>query len=97
MSLEKKEIIDALSVSVKTLKQGIDTQCGLLASLKGEGADSTGTQSSIGLCPNRAREKAYKAAIEDAIEIIEESRKAFKSKQLEGLRKKLTRVLIETR
>jgi len=31
----------------------------------------------------------------DAIEVLENTRKAFKSKQIEALRKKLTRVLIE--
>jgi hypothetical protein len=31
----------------------------------------------------------------DAIEILESTRKAFKSKQIEALRKKLTKVLIE--
>ena len=31
----------------------------------------------------------------DAIEALESTRKAFKSKQIEALRKKLTRVLIE--
>ncbi len=42
-----------------------------------------------------SREQQLKKALEEAIEVLEESRKAFKSKQLERLRKKLTRVLIE--
>ena len=36
-----------------------------------------------------------KEAIREAIKVIEDSRKAFKSKKLEALRKKLTSVLIE--
>jgi len=35
-------------------------------------------------------------AIRDTIEVLEETRKAFKSKRLEVLRKKLTSVLIES-
>lgn len=33
---------------------------------------------------------------EEAIDVLEESRKAFKSKRLEILRKRLTQVLIDT-
>jgi hypothetical protein len=36
-----------------------------------------------------------KAAIQEAIEVLDESRKAFKSKRLEILRKRLTQVLAE--
>lgn len=37
-----------------------------------------------------------KEALLDAIQVLEESRKAFKSKRLEALRKKLIQVLSET-
>jgi hypothetical protein len=50
----------------------------------------------VKLTPNGSREKVYKAAIEEAINVIEESRKAFKSRRLEALRKRLTKVLIDT-
>ena len=50
----------------------------------------------VDLCPSKSREAILRDAIKDAIEALEQSRKAFKSKQLEVLRKKLTRVLIET-
>jgi hypothetical protein len=96
MGLEKKEIIDALNTSVKELQQGIDTHCCLLATLKGEAVDGRNLGGLACLGPNGIREKAYKAAIEEAINVIEESRKAFKSKRLEALRKKLTKVLIDT-
>ena len=42
-------------------------------------------------------ETSLKKAIREAIEVLEESRKAFKSKRLEALRKKLTKVLIESK
>jgi hypothetical protein len=50
----------------------------------------------LDLCAGRNREARLSAAIKEAIDVIEESRKAFKSKRLEALRKKLTQVLIET-
>ncbi|MBU2552356.1 MAG: hypothetical protein KKB20_28345 [Proteobacteria bacterium] len=45
----------------------------------------------------KAREEILKAAIMEAIDELEESRKAFKSKRLEQLRKKLTYVLLESK
>jgi hypothetical protein len=47
-------------------------------------------------CPLRSREKRLREAIQEAIEVLESTRRAFKSKQLEMLRKNLTAVLIET-
>ena len=41
------------------------------------------------------REEKLKAAIKEAVEELEESRKSFKSKRLELLRKKLTRTLMD--
>jgi hypothetical protein len=95
MSLAKDEVIHALSASVKQLQQGIDTHCCLLATLKGEDIDIRNLDPLISDCPKCSREQAYKAAIEEAIKVIEESRKAFKSKRLEALRKRLTKVLID--
>jgi hypothetical protein len=45
--------------------------------------------------PQLGREDVLKSAIAEAITILEESRKAFKSKQIEALRKRLTQVLID--
>ena len=45
--------------------------------------------------PSTHRQLRFKEAITEAIEVLEETRKAFKSKRLEALRKKLTQVLIE--
>jgi hypothetical protein len=47
-------------------------------------------------CSPESRERVLKEAIREAIDVLEESRKAFKSKRLEVLRKKLTNVLIDT-
>ncbi len=44
-----------------------------------------------------ANEGRLKEAIQEAIEVLEKSRKAFKYKRLEVLRKRLTQVLIESK
>ena len=47
------------------------------------------------ILPNSHRELQLKEAIKETIEVLEESRKAFKSKSLEVLRKNLIKVLTE--
>lgn len=94
MELNKKEMINELTASVKELQQGIDIHCGLVAAILEEKVDERDLQDLVERCPRRSREQSLKDAITEAIDVLEESRKAFKSKKLEALRKKLTRVLI---
>lgn len=96
MEMHKKEIINALNNNVKELRQGIDMHCALVSSILEGKADEHLLQPLFDLSPKRSREVRLEKAIQEAIEIIEDSRKAFKSKRLETLRKKLTHVLIET-
>lgn len=95
MGTNKQEIINALGASIKELQQGIDMHFCLVASLKDEDVDDRNLRPLLDLCPERIKENKLRDAIKEAIEVIEESRKAFKSKQLERLRKKLTKVLID--
>ena len=95
MVAKKQELVNALSVSIKELQQGIDTHCCLVAALMDDGGSGHNIGSHIRICPERKREALLKSAIKEAIDVIEESRKAFKSKNLEALRKKLTQVLID--
>ena len=46
-------------------------------------------------CPD-PRKAMLEEAVRDAIEVLEQSRKSFKSKQLAGLRKKMTEVLLDS-
>ena len=96
MALDKKDIINALNHSVIELEQGLKTHCCLVTSILEEQIDEGELQSIFDHCPKRSREISLEKAIKEAIEEIEESRKSFKSKRLETLRKKLTAVLIET-
>ncbi len=64
---------------------------GLLNCLK-EGNNTLVLRQCLSSCPYK---KKFKETLLETIEILEESRKAFKSKQLEALRNKLTTVLAE--
>jgi hypothetical protein len=97
MGLVKKDVINALNASVKELQQGIDTHCYLVSSILQGEVDERHLRSLSNFCPKRPQELMYEDAIKEAIEVIEESRKAFKSKRLEMLRKKLTQVLIDAK
>lgn len=92
----QQNLINALNTSVKELQQGIDMHCCLIASiLKGQ-VDERNLKPLLDGCPKHSQKEIMRDAIKEAIEVLEESRKAFKSKRLEALRKKLTAVLIDT-
>ncbi|MBN2124779.1 MAG: hypothetical protein JW821_10830 [Deltaproteobacteria bacterium] len=92
---DKTQVIRVLQSSVQKIKQGIDDHCCLVASILQEQLVETNLLPLLELCPDRSREYRLKSAIKEAIDVLEESRKAFKSKRLEALRKKLTQVLID--
>lgn len=96
MGQEKKDLADAIKVSVRQLQQGIDMHCSLVASMLKEPVDERNIRPILELLPQKSRETRLREAIKEAIEVLEESRKAFKSKNLGTLRKNLIRVLIET-
>ena len=93
--MKKNDLILAFNASVKDLQQGIDRHCCLAASLMAAEIDDRNLKPLFDLCPSKSREHALKTALIDAINTLEESRKSFKSKQLELLRKRLTQVLID--
>ncbi|MCJ8499770.1 hypothetical protein [Desulfatitalea alkaliphila] len=95
MGIEKKDLINALNVSVKDLQQGLDLHCCLVTSILEGRVDERNLLPLLEMCPKRPRELKLEKAVREAIEEIEESRKAFKSKRLEVLRKRLTQVLVE--
>lgn len=92
---DKIKLISAINESVQELQQGIDTHRCLLASILEQQIDKDSYRQLMAVCPSRRREGAMKDAIQETIEVLEESRKAFKSKKLEILRKKLIKVLID--
>jgi len=92
----KKDLVTVINRSAEELHQKIDMQRYLMTTLleKKVGDD---TIKQLALPTYSPDEKRLKQAIMETIDVLEESRKAFKSKRLEVLRKKLTQVLIETK
>ncbi len=76
--------------SIQSLYQDIEKHRYVIGSIL-EGQSEGQTHRS--LC---SRELRLKAAIREAVEVLDESRKAFKSKRLETLRRQLTQALAET-
>lgn len=97
MDLGRDELMRAFDANLRDLKQGIDKHRCIVASILEKETDRRELGSLGALFPSKPREVELKEAIEDAIQTLERSRKSFKSKQLELLRKRLTQVLINTR
>ncbi|MBW2708449.1 MAG: hypothetical protein JRD04_04050 [Deltaproteobacteria bacterium] len=95
MNSSNRAPMAAVDRSVRELHEMIDSHRFLMASIVAQQSD--GFQMENLACPYvpQSGEGVLKDAIREAIEVLEESRKAFKSKRLEVLRKKLTDVLID--
>lgn len=95
MVADKNTLAHALNSSIKDLQQGIDRHCVLISSIMANQIEFQDLKPFFEACPSKTRELALKKAIKDAIDTLEDTRKAFKSKQLEMLRKRLTQVLVD--
>mgnify|MGYP000947035108 CR=1 FL=1 len=95
MGNNHKDLLAALSTSVRELQQGLDLHCCLITSLMEGRRAEPHLQALMDRCPKRARERRLEKAVREAIDVLDESRKAFKSKALERLRKQLTEALID--
>ena len=92
----KKDLVTVINKSSEELHQKIDMQRYLMTALleKKVGDETIKQLAWPTYSPNENR---LKQAIMETINVLEESRKSFKSKRLEVLRKKLTQVLIESK
>ncbi len=95
MPRDKRKLYEAVNKNLDQIRQSIDQHHCLLASLLGFDDDSDQLEIIAKHCPYLAREEKMKKTIQEAIETLEQTKKSFKSKRLEMLRKKLTNVLIE--
>jgi len=92
----KKDLVTVINRSAEELHQKIDMQRYLMTTLlEKKVGDETIKQ--LDLPTFFPSENRLKQAIMETIDVLEESRKAFKSKRLEVLRKKLTQLLIEAK
>jgi hypothetical protein len=93
--MNEEGLLRALGSSVKDLQQRIDQHFDLVDRFLENKTDDEPPETMLDVYPSGSRELVLKNAIQEAIDTLEETRKAFKSKTLETLRKKLTRVLID--
>lgn len=82
---------DLLARHLQEIQGMLNEHGDLLNSVK-EGGDNPLLRDCFSTCPYRQR---LRETLLETIQVLEESRKAFKSKQLEALRKKLIEVLAE--
>ncbi len=94
--MRENEIVNTLNISIKELQEKINLHCCLMTDILENQMNGKDLKSFFDLCPKRSREIALEHALKHAIDVLEESRKAFKSKKLEILRKNLTDILINT-
>ena len=92
----KKDIITVINKSAKELHNKIDMHYQLMNTLVEKEVGDEAVNHFV-LPAIFCDENKLKEALKETIEVLEESRKAFKSKRFEMLRKKLTQVLIEVK
>jgi hypothetical protein len=82
---------EALTTSIKEIRTMVEEHQRLLQHLEGGREKPAPDCSVIGCSHNRT----LKTILLEVVEVLENSRKAFKSKELEALRRKLIKVLAE--
>ena len=92
----KRDLITAIDANTETLHQQIDMHRYLMTTILEESVGD-GTLKRPSLSFYSPVETRLTDAIRETIEVLEQTRKAFKSKRLEALRKRLTQVLIESK
>ncbi len=91
----KKDIINVIDKSAEELHLKIDIHRHLMTDIL-EQRLGDGNIKEFFLPSCYHKEVNLKEAVKETIDVLEQTRRAFKSKRLETLRKKLTQVLIES-
>ena len=91
----KKDIINVIDKSAEELHLKIDIHRHLMTDILEQKLDD-GNVKEFFLPSCYYRKASLKEAVKETIDVLEQTRRAFKSKRLETLRKKLTQVLIES-
>ncbi len=94
--IKDAESLKAVDRSIQALHAAVLSHLGVMASIHGPEEKDLQKETISCLNSPQSREKLLRGALLEAIEVLEESRKAFKSKRLEMLRKKLTKALIDS-
>jgi predicted transcriptional regulator len=93
--MDKKELLTAIARNTEDLHQKIEMHRDLVANILEHKVDGDLLKDLCSATPSSPADRRLKEVIGETIEVLEQSRKAFKSKRLEALRKKLTQVLID--
>jgi hypothetical protein len=90
----REQLIKLIERSTQDLHQRVDMQQHVLLSILGQIKDGC----PVDLCPvvDCPHRRLLRQVLSETIEVLEETKKAFKSKRLESLRKRLMHVLMET-
>ena len=91
----KKDMVNLIDKSAEELHLKINMHYHLMVAMLEQGPDNENMKE-LFLPSCYHKESRLKGAIEEAIDVLEQTRRAFKSKRLEILRKKLTQVLIKS-
>lgn len=92
----KRDLITAIDRSAEELHQRVDMHRYLMTTIL-EQRVGDGTLKRLSLPPCSPVETRLREVLSETIEVLEQTRKAFKSKRLETLRKRLTQVLVDSR
>lgn len=90
----KDQLVMLIERSTKELHDRIEMQKYILLKVLGKAGEPVPTD--LGLELDAPTKKYFKKVLVETIETLEETKKAFKSKRLEELRKRLMEVLRET-
>jgi len=93
--LDKKDLLSVIEQSTEDLHQKIDQHRYLLTSILDKEVGEEAVKRVAWPLSGSPQEMKLKEAVREAIEVLEQSRQAFKSKRIEALRKKLTDVLVK--
>ena len=85
-----------INKSAEDLYQKVDIHRRLLSTILEKGVNEVSLKR-VPLPANPSGTDNLKQAVMDAILVLEETRRSFKSKKLEALRKRLTQALIESK
>jgi hypothetical protein len=90
----REQLKKLIERSTQDLHQRVDMQQHVLLSILGQLKDGC----PVDLCPvvDCPHKRLLRQVLAESIEVLEETKKAFKSKRLEGLRKRLMYALMET-
>lgn len=94
--LSGEELISVIDEKMQDINENLDMMRMMMVSVIDKNPDLGDLNKMECIVLGKSKEKILRNAIKEAIDELEKSRKSFKSKRLEALRKKLTNVLTDS-